>query len=221
MVDVGDDDRDLAALVVLRVGAGEATEDVWEPVRLVDADGRAVVAVAVFLKELQATGHSVATQRSYAMDLLRWFRFGWAVGVGWDQATRVEARDFCRWIALRVKPSRGGSGGGPDRSTPNSVTGRSGPGKGYAASTRAHSETVLRVFYDFHRDAGTSRSAAELPRRRRVAVPSLRYRHPGRAVGAPRGPASRTPGSRTASAAPRASACVGCHRDSSRSTPHG
>jgi len=115
MVDVGDDDRDLAALVVPRVGAVEATEDVWDPVRLVDADGRSVVAVAVFLKELQATGHSVATQRSYAMDLLRWFRFGWAVGVGWDQATRVEARDFCRWIALRVKPSRGGSGGRRDR----------------------------------------------------------------------------------------------------------
>src|SRR6478752_10515711 len=106
MVDVGDDDRDLAALVVPRVGAVEATEDVWDPVRLVDADGRSVVAVAVFLKELQATGRWVATQRSYAMDLLRWFRFGWAVGVRWDRATRIEARDFCRWLALREKPFR-------------------------------------------------------------------------------------------------------------------
>ena len=113
MVDVGDEDRDLAVLVVPRVGAVEATEDVWDPVRLVDADGRSVAAVAVFLKELQATGRSVATQRSYAMDLLRWFRFGWAVGVAWDQATRVEARDFCRRIALRIKPSRGGNGGRP------------------------------------------------------------------------------------------------------------
>jgi len=143
MVDVGDEDRDLAVLVVPRVGAVEATEDVWDPVRLVDAEGRSVAAVAVFLKELQATGRSVATQRSYAMDLLRWFRFGWAVGVAWDLATRVEARDFCRWIALRVKPSRGGSGGRPEKGTPNPVTGRSGPGKGYAVATRAHSETVL------------------------------------------------------------------------------
>ena len=63
MVDVGDEDRDLAVLVVPRVGAVEATEDVWDPVRLVDADGRSVAAVAVFLKELQATGRSVATQR--------------------------------------------------------------------------------------------------------------------------------------------------------------
>ena len=38
---------------------------------------------------------------------------------------------------------------------PNAVTGKPGPGPKYAASTRAHSETVLRVFYDFHRDAGT------------------------------------------------------------------
>jgi hypothetical protein len=29
------------------------------------------------------------------MDLLRWFRFLWALGVGWDQVTRVEAQDFC------------------------------------------------------------------------------------------------------------------------------
>ena len=26
----------------------------------------------------------------------------------WDQATRVEARDFCRWLALRDKPTRAG-----------------------------------------------------------------------------------------------------------------
>jgi site-specific recombinase XerC len=35
------------------------------------------------------------------------------------------------------------------------VTGKPGSGDGYAPSTVAHSETVLRRFYDFHRDAGT------------------------------------------------------------------
>jgi len=221
MIDGVGADRDLSVLVVPRVGAVEAGSDAWVPVRLIDGDGEPVVPVMAFLQELQAAGPSAPTQRSYAMDLLRWFRFGWAIDVGWDQATRVEARDFCRWLALRDKPTKSGLSAGRRRVAPNAVTGKPGPGPKYAASTRAHSETVLRVFYDFHRDAGTSRSAAELPRRRRVAVPSLRYRHPGRAVGAPRGQASRTPGSRTASAAPRASACVGCHRDSSRSTPHG
>ena len=89
-----------------RVGAVVAVEDVWEPVRLIDAGGVPVGAVTAFLQDLQAAGRSAATQRSYAMDLLRWFRFGWAVDVPWDQATRVEARDFCRWLALRDKPSR-------------------------------------------------------------------------------------------------------------------
>lgn len=55
-------------------------------------------AVTEFLRSLQAAGRSEATQRSYGMDLLRWFRFAWTAGFGWDQATRAEARDFCRWL---------------------------------------------------------------------------------------------------------------------------
>ena len=68
----------------------------------------AVEAVSTFLADLQAAGRSEATMRSYGMDLLRWFRFLWAVEVLWSQATRVEARDFCRWLVLCDKPSPGG-----------------------------------------------------------------------------------------------------------------
>lgn len=143
-------------LVVPRVGAVVAGRDVWEPVRLVGGDGELVAAVTAFLRELQASGRSAATQRSYALDLLRWYRFGWAIDVRWDQATRVEARDFCRWLALRDKPIQGaGLAAGRRRAASNVVTGKPSLGPKYAASTRAHSETVLRVFYDFHRDAGT------------------------------------------------------------------
>lgn len=78
----------------------EVRADLWEPVRLLDPVGDLVVPVAAFLNELQAAGRSAATQRSYAMDLLRWFRFGWAVGIAWYQATRVEAS------VLRQKLSR-------------------------------------------------------------------------------------------------------------------
>jgi len=150
------DGRDLAALVVPRIGAVVLSEDLWEPVRLTDAVGEVSRPVAAFLKDLQAAGRSVATQRSYAMDLLRWFRFCWAVDVAWDHATRVEARDFCRWLALREKPTRAGALTPRQRAgTPNLVTGKPSPLASYAAATRAHSETVLRVFYDFHRDAGS------------------------------------------------------------------
>jgi len=134
----------------------EVRADLWAPVRLLDPVGDPVVPVVAFLNELQAGGRSAATQRSYAMDLLRWFRFGWAVDIAWDQATRVEARDFCRWLLLREKPRAGAASGGRGLGgAPNPVTGKTGPGRNYAPATRAHSETVLRVFYDFHRDAGT------------------------------------------------------------------
>jgi integrase len=153
--DAFEDGRDLAALIVPRIGAVVVSEDLWEPVRLTDAAGEVSRPVAAFLQDLQAAGRSVATQRSYAMDLLRWFRFCSAVDVAWDQATRVEARDFCRWLALREKPKRTGGSTTPRAGTPNPVTGKPSPAAHYAVATRAHSETVLRVFYDFHRDAGT------------------------------------------------------------------
>lgn len=87
--------RDLSLLRVLRCGALAATGDLFEPYQVVDADGVVLAPVAAYLRDLQACGRPAATQRSYAMDLLRWFCFLWAVGVGWDQATRAEARDFC------------------------------------------------------------------------------------------------------------------------------
>lgn len=86
------------------------------------------------------------------MDLLRWFRFLWAgTGVTWDRATRVQARDFSRWMQIAGKQPRPHwrSPGAAGSSTPV------GASAAYAPSVRAHSETVLRSFYDFHRDAGT------------------------------------------------------------------
>lgn len=144
--------RDLAGVVVAQVGGLVATDDPWVPYRLIDGDGAVVESVSAWLAELQAAGRSAATARSYGMDLLRWFRFLWTVGVAWDRATRSEARDFCRWMQVASKPTRvhwrlrdrPGSGAVPASTT---VT--------YSASTRAHSETVLRGFYEFHREAGT------------------------------------------------------------------
>ena len=87
-------------------GALEASGDPFEPFRLLDASGRVLKPAAAFLKELQAGGRSATTQRSYGLALLRWFRFLTAIEVPWDQATRVEARDFSRWIQTADKPGR-------------------------------------------------------------------------------------------------------------------
>ena len=165
MVNDGDAPRELSRLVVPQSGSLEATGDLFAPFRLVDADGVVVGAAAAFFAELSASGRPATTQRSYGMDLLRWFRFVWAVGVGWDEATRVEARDFCRWLQVADKPVRphwrypGGDAPGAaareKAGAPNAVTGKRSPGVGYDASTAAHSESVLRGFYDFHLEAGT------------------------------------------------------------------
>src|SRR3954464_7320613 len=98
--------RDLTAVVVPQVGRLVATNDPWEPFRLVGPDGSAVEAVSAWFADLQAGGRSVATIRSYGHDLLRWFRFLWALGMTWDRATRTEARDFCRWLMMTGKPAR-------------------------------------------------------------------------------------------------------------------
>jgi hypothetical protein len=140
MVDGISEERDLSTLVVPKLGAVESTGDLWEPVRLIDAVGGSVPAVTAFVKELQASGRSAATQRSYAMDLLRWFRFVWAIDVAWDQATRVEAREFCRWLALRDKPTRAARAGRSGQATPNPVTGK--PGR--EASTRRRPGRIRR-----------------------------------------------------------------------------
>jgi hypothetical protein len=102
--------RELSGLVVQRRGSLEATGDLFAPYRLVDAGGEVVAPAAAFFAELAACGRPATTQRSYGMDLLRWFRFLWTLGMEWDQATRAEARDFCLW--LQVRSSRSGRIGG-------------------------------------------------------------------------------------------------------------
>jgi hypothetical protein len=165
MITDGDVPRDLSRLVVPLAGSLEASGDLFEPFRLIGPGGVVVAPAAAFFRELAACGRPVATHRSYGMDVLRWFRFLWAAGVCWDQATSAEARDFCCWIGLADKPVRAHwrypAGGAPGMGvavaagTPNPVTGKRSPGRGYAAATVVHCESVLRGFYGFHLEAGT------------------------------------------------------------------
>ena len=146
--------RDLAALVVPQSGQLVETGDPWEPYRLLDPAGAVVEAVSAYLRDLQAAGRVEATARSYGHDLLRWFRFLWAIDVRWDRATRIEARDFCRWLLVAGQPARPHWRHRVEAQVGEPVHGHAG-GKPYAPSVRAHSETVLRSYYDFHRDEGT------------------------------------------------------------------
>jgi site-specific recombinase XerC len=147
---VGQEDwpGDLSSLVVPVAGALAETGDLWEPYYLSGPDGGRVEPVSEFLRDLQAAGRPATTQRSYSLALLRWFRFIWAAEVPWDQATRSEARDFCRWIQLAGKPGQAAAGQVP-------VLGKRPAGTTYAPSTVAHCETVCRGFYSYHLEAGT------------------------------------------------------------------
>jgi site-specific recombinase XerC len=139
--------RDLGSLMVPGAGALVESGDMWEPYYLSDPGGGRVVPVSEYLRDLQAAGRPATTQRSYSLALLRWFRFTWAVGVPWNHATRVEARDFCRWLQLSGKPGQAsGAEAVPAR--------QSGPAR-LAPSTVAHCETVCRGFYGYHLEAGT------------------------------------------------------------------
>jgi integrase len=141
--------RDLAAMVVPQVGHLAKTGNAWDPYRLVDNDGVVVQAVTEYFRDLQAAGRSTATLRSYGLDLLRWFRFLWAVDIRWSRATRVEARDFCRWMLVAGKPARSHWHNPSKTVKPRSTV------EAYAPSVRAHCETVLRCFYEFHLSAGS------------------------------------------------------------------
>ncbi len=194
--------RDLASLVVPRCGAVVATGEVFEPFRLVDGTGVVVGPAAVFLRDLQACGRSASTLRSYGMDLLRWFRFVWAIGISWDRATAIEARDFCCWIQLVDKPAgphwrrlADGRSSAPSSASarrgqvpvPNPVTGKPGLGVKYGARTVAHCETVLRGFYEFHLEAGSGPMVNPFPLARHRRAGRVNAHHnPMEAFGAQR-----------------------------------
>ena len=124
----------------------------------------------MYFKDLLAGPYSPLTPRSYGMDFLRWWRFLWAFGIEWDRATREDARDFTLWMKLADKPVRvhwrhrgkdpaeirpPSRTGRPAPGTPNPVTGKLTVGTKYAPTTRAHFETALRTFYNWHLDNDT------------------------------------------------------------------
>jgi hypothetical protein len=119
--------RDVAALAVARVGRVEETNDPLLPFRLLDAQGAEVAAVTEFLGHMLADDASPVSLRSYAYELLAWFRFLDAVMVPWDLA----ARDFALWLKTARKPERPRRRGAPAPGSVNPVTGKAVPGENY------------------------------------------------------------------------------------------
>ncbi|WP_327749881.1 tyrosine-type recombinase/integrase [Streptomyces europaeiscabiei] len=144
--------RNIAALEVLRTGRVEETGDPSLPYRLIGGDGVEVDAVTEFLHHMLADDDSPASLRSYAYELLSWFRFLAAIDVPWDRAGRAEARDFALWLKTVKKPSRQRRPDAPRPGSVNPITGKQTPGENYADRTRRHARAVVRSFYEYHRE---------------------------------------------------------------------
>lgn len=125
------------------------------PFVVVDPDGEPVEAIRRFLVEFVARGNAAGSVRSYAYDLLRWWRFLRALGIAWDRASSAEVRDFVLWLQQASKSPRAA------RTTSLATAGQVNPltrkqnlGDQFGARTIRHSNAVLRCFYQFWIDAG-------------------------------------------------------------------
>ena len=154
----------MAALVVARPGSVRATGDPALPWMVADETGEPVEAVSGFLWDFLACGNSAVSCRSYAHDLLRWFRFVAAVGVRWDQATRADVRDFVLWLRVARNPARDRRRpGAPGPGEVNARAGEAYRGAGYAPATVNHALSVLAEFYRYHAGTGLGPVVSPVP----------------------------------------------------------
>ena len=137
------------------VGEVVATGDTSLPYRLLDGAGAEIGPVSEFLRELVAGDCAPSTCRSYAFDLLRWFRLLGALGVRWERAGRGEVREMVTWLRCAPNPQRRRSR--PEAPAPGSVNERTGKphlAEGYAPATINHALSVVAGFYEFHLGQG-------------------------------------------------------------------
>nr|WP_241193187.1 site-specific integrase [Streptomyces sp. ADI98-10] len=138
-----------------RIGSVVATDQAFPPWTVLDSSDMPIGVVVDYLRSLALGSSSPSTCRSYAYDLLRWFRVLWQLGIAWDRATVSEVECLVGWMRTAVNPQR--ERHSPDSPPPGSVnlrTGKQTLGPGYAARTINHALTVISGFYEFHAGSG-------------------------------------------------------------------
>lgn len=121
------------------------------PYVVVDDVGTEIEPFTTFLRDLLLTDASPLTVRSYAHDLLRWWRLLAMIEVAWDRAGRGEVELLVGWLRTARNPQRARSDSRAVQ--PGSVnlrTGKPSLEAGYAPSTINHALSVLSAFYEFH-----------------------------------------------------------------------
>lgn len=131
------------------------------PFVVVDPDGAAVEPISRFLQDLALSDASPLSCRSYAHDLLRWWRLLGLLEVGWDRATTDDVATLVGWLRYARNPQRRRSAVEPG--SVNLRTGKRTLPAGYAPSTINHSLSVISGFYDFHASYGRGPLANPVP----------------------------------------------------------
>lgn len=160
--------RDVPGLEVPRIGRVIQTGDARLPWTVLDGAGEPIGPAGLFLTDFVACGNTAASCRSYAFDLLSWFRFLAAAGVRWDLAGRAELRDFVLWRRAAVNPDRRRRrAGAPAPGSVNPRTGKPYLRDEYAPATINHALSVIAAFYEFHVASGSGPLISPVPSRSR------------------------------------------------------
>lgn len=175
--------REVETIEVLATGRVAARDNMpWFTV--FDGHGVELVEVTDWLLVLTAQDVSHHTLRAYAMSLLRFLRFAWAVDVPWDAVTEAEVRDFVLW-AKQAKKFTGNKREGPPRGRVNLVTGKRYASDRYSPTTINHTLTAVQEFYSFQSELGRGPLINPVPgagqRRHAGHAPDEDFRHSRRA----------------------------------------
>lgn len=129
----------------------EVIEVASDPPFLLTGAGGPINPVTDYLLELSASDCSRLTIKSYAFDLLDWFRYLDRVEILWDRAEREHVRDYVLGLRSADNPYRKRSRAtSPAPGSVNERTGKPYLAKGYAPATINHRLSVIRSFYAFH-----------------------------------------------------------------------
>lgn len=134
---------------------------------VVGADGQVVEPIEIFLREFVARGNRRLSVRSYAYDLLRWWRWLLLTNVHWDEVTSADVREYVLWLQQAIKV-RGAARTGSARTagTINPITRKSYLDDRYKPRTTRHSNAVLRSFYEFWIERGARPLVNPIPLQR-------------------------------------------------------
>ncbi|WP_219589316.1 tyrosine-type recombinase/integrase [Gordonia terrae] len=121
------------------------------PPYVVVIDDVEVAAITDYLASLVLSDMSPLTVRSYAHDLLRWWRILALVNIEWDRATTSDVELLVGWLRTAPNPQRRRANlSAAQPGTVNLRTGKPLLARGYAPSTINHALSVVSAFYEFH-----------------------------------------------------------------------